>query len=227
MKYAHPIYGRPSRSSPRPVHVGTAFRPISQTPRRVSGSEPAPALARAAYFLHCVGITPGRLPTARPSVGPTFGTISPQGRAASLSVNSIVRWAAWRWIDDLTHFPVTKDRYLAVANLAPRAFHPFQVTARIVGDGAMKLLTKAGLAAAKARAKLTDEARAMGRSVLAKRATDKAAGYAVVIRELQAAGVTSLGGIARALNERGILTARGRGTWQAVQVSRVLARIGA
>ena len=67
-----------------------------------------------------------------------------------------------------------------------------------MGDGAMKLLTKAGLAAAKASAKLTDEARAMGRSVLAKRATDKAADYAVVIRELQAAGVTSLGGIARA-----------------------------
>jgi hypothetical protein len=43
----------------------------------------------------------------------------------------------------------------------------------------MKLLTKAGLAAAKARAKLTDEARAMGRSVLAKRATDKAADYAL------------------------------------------------
>jgi hypothetical protein len=89
----------------------------------------------------------------------------------------------------------------------------------------MKLLTKAGAAAAKACAMLTDEARAMGRSVLANRATDKAAAYAPVIRELQAAGVTSLGGIARALNERGIPTARGRGTWQAVEVSRMLARL--
>jgi hypothetical protein len=94
--------------------------------------------------------------------------------------------------------------------------------------------TKAALAAARARGqklggvrstKLTDEARAMGRRVLAQRATDKAADYAPVIRELQTAGVTSLGGIAAALNERGIPTASGRGTWQAVQVSRVLARL--
>jgi hypothetical protein len=40
------------------------------------------------------------------------------------------------------------------------------------------------------------------------------------------AGVTSLAGIAAALNERGIPTASGQGTWQAVQVSRVLARLG-
>jgi len=49
--------------------------------------------------------------------------------------------------------------------------------------------------------------------------------YAWVIRELQANGVTSLAGIAAALNERGIPTASGQGPWQAVQVSRVLARL--
>jgi DNA invertase Pin-like site-specific DNA recombinase len=94
--------------------------------------------------------------------------------------------------------------------------------------------TKAALAAAKRRGvklggvrstKLTDEARAMGRSVIAKRATDKAADYAPIIRELQTAGITSLAGIAAALNERGIPTAGGQGRWQAVQVSRVLARL--
>src|SRR5215831_13204910 len=100
--------------------------------------------------------------------------------------------------------------------------------------GMISARTKAALAAAKARGqklggvrstKLTDEARAMGRSVIATRATDKAADYAPVIRELQASGVTSLAGIAAALNERGIPTASGLGTWQAVQVSRVLARL--
>jgi len=100
--------------------------------------------------------------------------------------------------------------------------------------GMISARTKAALAAAKARGqklggvrstKLTNEARAMGRSVIVKRATDKAADYAPVIRELQAAGITSLAGIAAALNERGIPTASGQGTWQAVQVSRVLARL--
>jgi hypothetical protein len=50
---------------------------------------------------------------------------------------------------------------------------------------------------------------------------------APTIAELQAAGVTSLRGIAAALNERGIPTASGTGEWQAVQVRRVLARLPA
>jgi DNA invertase Pin-like site-specific DNA recombinase len=95
--------------------------------------------------------------------------------------------------------------------------------------------TKAALAAAKRRgvelggyragAKLTAKARQAGCAARAERADKKAADYAPVIRELQAAGVTSLAGIAAALNERGIPTANGQGTWQAVQVSRVLARL--
>jgi hypothetical protein len=40
----------------------------------------------------------------------------------------------------------------------------------------------------------------------------------------QAAGVTGLWGIARALNERGIQSPRGHG-WQATQVRRLLARL--
>ena len=97
--------------------------------------------------------------------------------------------------------------------------------------------TKAALAAAKRRgvklggfragAKLTAKARQAGYKARAERADAKATDYAGVVAELQTAGVTSLAGIAAALNERGIPTASGRGTWQAVQVSRVLARIGA
>jgi DNA invertase Pin-like site-specific DNA recombinase len=94
--------------------------------------------------------------------------------------------------------------------------------------------TKAALAAAKRRgvklggyragAKLTAKARQAGYAARAVSADRKAADYAPVIRELQAAGVTSLTGIAAALNERGIPTAGGRCAWQAVQVSRLLAR---
>lgn len=41
----------------------------------------------------------------------------------------------------------------------------------------------------------------------------------------RAAGLTSLGGAARALKERGNSTARGGTVWSAVQVQRVLARM--
>jgi DNA invertase Pin-like site-specific DNA recombinase len=44
-----------------------------------------------------------------------------------------------------------------------------------------------------------------------------------IIRELQAAGVTSLNAIAKALNARAVPSARG-GEWQAVQVRNILAR---
>jgi DNA invertase Pin-like site-specific DNA recombinase len=95
--------------------------------------------------------------------------------------------------------------------------------------------TKAALAAAKRRgvklggdrgARLTAKARQAGCKARAEAADAKAADYADVIAELRAAGVTSLSAIAEALTARGIPTTSGRGTWQAVQVSRVLARIG-
>jgi hypothetical protein len=46
-----------------------------------------------------------------------------------------------------------------------------------------------------------------------------------VIAELRAAGITSLNGIAAALNERGVPTPAGSGHWHAAQVSRVLKRL--
>src|SRR6266446_3681267 len=74
--------------------------------------------------------------------------------------------------------------------------------------------TKAALAAAKRRgvklggyragAKLTARARQAGCAARAESANAKASDYAGVIAELQAAGVTSLAGIAAALTERGI-----------------------
>jgi DNA invertase Pin-like site-specific DNA recombinase len=99
--------------------------------------------------------------------------------------------------------------------------------------GLISARTKAALAAAKARGrklggarstKLTDAARALGRGIIAKRAADKAADYAPVIREIQAEGTTPLSGIAALLTEMGIPTPGAQGTWQAVQVGRVLAR---
>lgn len=93
--------------------------------------------------------------------------------------------------------------------------------------------TKAALAAAKARGtKLgghrgyvpTDDARAAGRATQATRAAGRADDLAPILSDLQAAGVTSYGALARALNERGIPTARG-GEWSPMQVSRVLAKL--
>lgn len=90
--------------------------------------------------------------------------------------------------------------------------------------------TKAALAAAKERGtklggfrgyKPTDEDRA--KAVEAKRAKikDRAADLLPIIEEIKSSDITSLGGIAKALNERGITTARG-GQWQAIQVKRLM-----
>ena len=74
---------------------------------------------------------------------------------------------------------------------------------------------------------ISDEARQISRQTRKTRSEARAADLAPVIAELQAAGVTSLSGLARGLVERGIPTARGGSKWTAVQVSRVLARLDA
>jgi len=95
--------------------------------------------------------------------------------------------------------------------------------------------TKDALAAAKRRGtKLggdrgvvpSKKARAMGVEALRARADAKAADLAPIIKELQAAGKTSLRTIAEGLNAQGIQTARGDGEWTATQVMRVLERLG-
>ncbi len=95
--------------------------------------------------------------------------------------------------------------------------------------------TNAALQAAKARGKTLggfrgvspdDAARDAARVKRNAVANYRAADIAPVIAELRASGVTSLGGIARALTERSIPTASGGAKWQAVQVQRVLDRLG-
>lgn len=90
--------------------------------------------------------------------------------------------------------------------------------------------TKAALAAAKQRgAKLggfkgvTVDSK-LGTQALIQQADARAVDFGIVITDVQASGVSSLKGIADALNARGIPTARGK-QWQAVQVKRVLSRM--
>jgi DNA invertase Pin-like site-specific DNA recombinase len=89
--------------------------------------------------------------------------------------------------------------------------------------------TKAALAAAKARGTvlggyrghtITPAAGEAGRRSQVARADARLADLAPVLDELRIGGVTSLGGIARALNARGVPAARG-GVWSATQVRRV------
>jgi DNA invertase Pin-like site-specific DNA recombinase len=96
--------------------------------------------------------------------------------------------------------------------------------------------TKEALAAAKRRGvKLggdrgvvpTRKVRAKAIEALQARASARAADLAPIVAEIQAAGVTSLSGIAAALNEKDIATPRGNGTWTPTQVSRLLERLPA
>jgi DNA invertase Pin-like site-specific DNA recombinase len=89
--------------------------------------------------------------------------------------------------------------------------------------------TKVALAAKKAQGvrlgNRTNLAEAQAKSVVANReAADRfAANVLPIVRQLQGAGVTGLLGIAKALNERGVRTARG-GQWYASSVKNLLAR---
>ena len=96
--------------------------------------------------------------------------------------------------------------------------------------------TRDALQAAKARGvtlgnpeNLTDEGRVKGtkRSVKVRRAqaARRAEDLAPVLNHLQSAGITSLRGLAAALEERRIPTPRGNHNWSATQVRRLLARM--
>lgn len=99
---------------------------------------------------------------------------------------------------------------------------------------AISIRTKAALAAARKRGKklggyrggkITASIRKAGRAAVQARTAARATDIAPVINELQSAGITSLSGLARALTERGVPTARGGAEWSAVQVARVLDRL--
>jgi len=58
------------------------------------------------------------------------------------------------------------------------------------------------------------------------RANENARKLAPIIKAIQAQGITTLNGIAAALNGRRLPTPRGRGKWQATQVRRLLKWVG-
>ncbi len=99
--------------------------------------------------------------------------------------------------------------------------------------GLISARTRAALAAAKVRgtklggdrgARLDDAARDAGRAAGMARAQARAADLGPIVTQLRSKGVTSLGGLAKGLSERGITTPRGGTTWTATQVSRLLAQ---
>jgi hypothetical protein len=90
------------------------------------------------------------------------------------------------------------------------------------------LRTTAALAAAKARGvKLGSptgaETIGKARAARTEQAAKANATTQAVIAEIQRSGVTTLKGIAQALQARGVLTPAGRTTWNPMQVSRLLA----
>lgn len=94
--------------------------------------------------------------------------------------------------------------------------------------------TKAALQAAKARGArlggykgVSPSAKDRLAAVAARRdaADERARDIAPIIEELRESGVTSINGLARALTERGVPTARGSNTWSPTQLSRILARV--
>ena len=97
--------------------------------------------------------------------------------------------------------------------------------------GLISARTKAALAASRARGTVLGGYRGTtlpkavsdaGRAAQTARARARAVDVVPAITAIQAEGVTSLGGIARALTERGIPTARGGMSWSAMQIKRVL-----
>ena len=93
--------------------------------------------------------------------------------------------------------------------------------------------TRSALAAAKARGVRLGGYRGgpvpdhkAGSAALSAKADAFAQSVMPVIRELRAEGITSLRGIAGALTERGVKTARGSSTWTANAVLNVLRRVG-
>jgi DNA invertase Pin-like site-specific DNA recombinase len=87
--------------------------------------------------------------------------------------------------------------------------------------------TKAALAAAKARgiklgSPIAAETAAMARAARSAYATKANATTRAVITDIQRSGVSTLAGIAKVLEARGVRTPAGRSTWQPVQVSRLM-----
>ncbi len=85
--------------------------------------------------------------------------------------------------------------------------------------------TKAALAAAKARGRVLGGRRDEAAKALAAKADERAAELRDTVVAIRAQGIASAAGLAKELNRCGIPTPRG-GVWQAVQVQRLVARLG-
>ena len=104
------------------------------------------------------------------------------------------------------------------------------ILAAVAEDEARRISerTKAALAAAKARgvklgSPIAAETSAMARATRSAYAAKANATTKVVIADIQRSGISTLAGIAKILEARGVKTPAGRSTWQPVQVSRLLA----
>jgi hypothetical protein len=73
--------------------------------------------------------------------------------------------------------------------------------------------------------RISAKARAASIKARKARASARAAEVAPIIAGLWAAGVTSVGDIAKALKERGVRTPTGKLNWHSVQVKLLLARL--
>jgi hypothetical protein len=75
--------------------------------------------------------------------------------------------------------------------------------------------------------RFTPAARSAAREARQSRANERAGSLVAVVNQVRAGGITSLNGIAEALNTRGVLTPAGSDRWYAIRVSRLLRRLGA
>jgi hypothetical protein len=73
--------------------------------------------------------------------------------------------------------------------------------------------------------RFTPAARRAGVEARQARANERAADLAPIVAELQATGLTTLEGIAAALDKRGVPTPLGNRHWYAMQVARLLKRL--
>ena len=110
-----------------------------------------------------------------------------------------------------------------------QAHRPHPRRRRRARAGAISERTKAALAAAKRRgAKLGGPRLAAARKASLKARREAADVFAAnvrpIIEQIQASGVSSLRGVARALTARGVRTARGGSEWTAAQVINALER---
>jgi hypothetical protein len=158
-------------------------------------------------------------------------TISRQANAAATALKIRRTRAAKRAADlapivaELRAAGVTSLRSVAAA-LNERGIPTLSGRGEWHADTVRQLLARMGECATMARAtRRQAKASEAGCRAHAENADARAAALAPTFAEIRASGITTLKGIARALNARNVPTPSGRKTWQAVQVRRVMARI--